>query len=67
MFGITGWTLQPRHVLARFWGVPPQFSHSVAPGSDADEHFASFITCEGGTVISFERGERVASRSETTL
>lgn len=65
MFGLTGWTLKPRHVLANFWGIPPQFSNYVAEGSDADSHFASFITCEGGTVISFERGERVAAKSET--
>src|SRR5690606_20265892 len=65
MFGLTGWTLQPRHVLANFWGISPQFSQYVAEGSDGDEHFAAFITCENGTVISYERGERVASRSET--
>lgn len=65
IFGITGWSLKPRHVLANFWGIPPQFSEYVDPASDADEHFSSFITCDNGTVISYERGERVASRSET--
>jgi len=65
MFGLTNWTLKPRHVLANFWGIPPQFSHYADPASDADSHFASFITCEGGTVISFERGERVAAKGET--
>jgi predicted dehydrogenase len=64
-FGLTGWKLKPRHVLARYWGISPQFSHYVDPGSDADEHFSAFITCENGTAISYERGERVASRSET--
>jgi len=66
IFGLTGWSLKPLHVLANCWGISPQFQNYVAPGSDAEEHFSSFITCENGTVISFERGERVASCSETT-
>lgn len=64
LLGITGWSLKPKVVLAQTWPIPPQFECHVAPGSDAEEHFAAMISCEGGTVISFERGERVAVQSE---
>ncbi len=64
LLGITGWLLNPKVVLAQTWSVPPQFECHVAPGSDAEEHFAAMICCEGGTAILFERGERVAAQSE---
>lgn len=63
--GLTGWSLKPRNVLANFWPISPQFSNYVDPASDADEHVCAMITCDGGTVISYERGERVAGPSET--
>lgn len=64
LLGITGWTLKPTAVLARTWPIPPQFACHVAPGSDAEEHFAAMIACEGGSVINFERGERVPAQAE---
>ena len=64
LLGVTGWRLKPKLVLAQTWPVPPQFKCHVAPGSDAEEHFAAMILCEGGTVIMFERGECVAAQSE---
>lgn len=60
IFGMVDWALTPKHVLARWWGISPQLSEYVAPGSDADEHFAAMIACEEGTTIYLERGERVA-------
>ena len=64
LLGITGWTLKPKLVLAQTWPIPPQFESHVAPGSDAEEHVAAMICCEGGTVIMFERGEQVPAQSE---
>lgn len=64
LLGITGWSLKPKLVLAQTWSIPPQFECHVAPGSDAEEHFAALVLCEGGTVIIFERGERVPAQSE---
>ena len=64
LLGITGWSLKPKLVLAQTWPIPPQFECHVAPGSDAEEHFAAMICCQGGTVIMFERGEQVAAQSE---
>jgi len=64
LLGITGWNLKPTVALAQAWGVPPQFESHVAEGSDAETHFAALIACEGGSVISFERGEYMPIRSE---
>ena len=64
LLGITGWSLKPKLVLAQTWPIPPQFKCHVASGSDAEEHFAAMVCCEGGTVILFERGEGVAAQSE---
>lgn len=67
ILGMTGWTLKPRHVLARWWPIAPQFANYVAPGSDADEHFTAYITCDNGTAIYLERGERVAGAPESSM
>ena len=33
------------------------FQSHIAPGSDAETHYTALIRCEGGTVLSVERGE----------
>jgi predicted dehydrogenase len=65
LLGVSGWSLRPRLVLAQTWTVPPRFTSHVAPGSDAETHVLALIRCEGGPVISYERGEYVAARSES--
>jgi len=57
LLGVCGWTLKPRLALAQTWEVPPRSRPNVAEGSDAETHVVALILCEGGTVISFERGE----------
>jgi predicted dehydrogenase len=64
LLGITGWKLKPALVLAQTWAVPPRMVPNVAPGSDAEPHFAALIRCEGGAVISFERGEYMPAHSQ---
>ena len=64
LLGLTGWSLKPKVVLAQTWGVPPQLASHVAPGSDAEAHFAALVRCEGGAVITFDRGEYMAARAE---
>jgi predicted dehydrogenase len=64
LLGLCGWTLKPRLVLAQTWTIAPQLLSHVAAGSDAETHFASIIRCEGGEMISFERGEYCAAASE---
>ena len=57
LLGITGWRLKPQTVFAQTWTVPLVFESHIAPGSDAETHYTALIRCEGGTVISLERGE----------
>jgi len=64
LLGITGWRLRPRAVLARTWTIPPQLESHIAPGSDAETYFTALVCCEGGTVISFERGEYMPVRTQ---
>lgn len=65
LLGITGWMLKPHMVFGRTWKIQPQFESYIAPESDAETHVTAMICCEGGTVITFERGEMVSSRTET--
>jgi len=64
LLGITNWTLKPKVIFGKTWEIPSQFSHYVAPESDAEEHFCAFILFENGVVMLFERGECVASQTE---
>ena len=64
LLGITGWTLKPRTVLAQTWTIPPQFASHAHPDSDAEAHYIALIRCEGGTVISLERGEYMPAHGE---
>ncbi len=57
LLGICDWSVTPRTVLARTWQVPPRSRPNVAPGSDAEAHVIALIACDGGTAISYERGE----------
>ncbi|MDP6354586.1 MAG: Gfo/Idh/MocA family oxidoreductase [Planctomycetota bacterium] len=54
---ITGWQLQPRTVLAKWWPVAEEMSAYVAPGSDADSHYTAFIVCDEDIVLTMERAE----------
>lgn len=64
LLSLTGWSLTPETVLAQTWPVPPRFLSHVAAGSDAETHFAALVRCEGGTVITIERGEYMPARGE---
>ena len=57
LLGITGWQLKPQTVFAQTWTVPQVFQSHIAPGSDAETHYTALIRCEGGIVLSVERGE----------
>lgn len=64
LLGVTGWTLRPKTVFAQTWTIPPQFDSHIAPGSDAETHYIALVRCEGGTVLSLERGEYMPAQSE---
>jgi UDP-N-acetyl-2-amino-2-deoxyglucuronate dehydrogenase len=60
LLGLTGWSLQPRHVLAQTWQVANVFQQYAAPGSDAETHITALVTCANGCVLSYERSEFAA-------
>jgi len=62
---LTGWRLRPRVILAQAWNVVSELREYVAPGSDAETHFAALIRCAEGEVISFERGEYVTAAADS--
>ncbi len=64
LLGITGWELRPHTVLAQTWTIPPQLASHIPEGSDAETHYVALIRCEGGTMISLERGEYMAAGEE---
>lgn len=64
LLDVTGWQLRPKTVLAQTWTVPPLLHNHVAPGSDGETHAIALIQCDGGTVISLERGESVIAAAE---
>jgi predicted dehydrogenase len=57
LLGITGWSLRPQTCFAQTWTLPPQFESHAAAGSDAETYYLALIRCEGGTMLSLERGE----------
>ena len=65
LLGIVGWKLKPVTAFAQTWTVPPQFACHAAPDSDAETYYAALIRCEGGTVISLERGEFMPVQTDT--
>lgn len=57
LMGLTGWTLQPRTCFAQHWPVSPHLAAHLPPGSDAETHYTALVRCDGGIVLSMERGE----------
>lgn len=64
LFGITGWRLRPVEALAQTWGADPDRFPYTGAGADGETHGAGLIRCEGGAVVTFERGEYVAAPTE---
>lgn len=65
LLGITGWQLRPQSVFAQCWPAAPQLMPHLPEGSDAETHYVALIRCEGGTMISLERGEYMAASEES--
>jgi UDP-N-acetyl-2-amino-2-deoxyglucuronate dehydrogenase len=61
---ITGWKLNPRVVLAKWWRITEKMSAYVAPDSDADSHYTAFIVCDDDIVLTMERGEFTSASTD---
>ncbi len=64
LLGLTGWTLRPRTVFAQAWTIPERFANHVVPESDAETYYTALVRCEGGTVLSLERGEYMPAAAD---
>lgn len=57
LLGLCSWQLKPETAFAQVWPIPSHLEGNVAPGSDAETHAVALVRCEGGTMLSLERGE----------
>lgn len=64
LLGITGWKLKPQSCFAQTWTIPPQFESHIAAESDAETYYLALIRCEGGTMLSLERGEYMPCQAD---
>ena len=64
LMALTAWQLKPQEILAQTWAIPESYQPHVVANSDAETYIAAFIRCEGGEVISFERGEYMAASKD---
>ncbi|MFW6155101.1 MAG: Gfo/Idh/MocA family protein [Planctomycetota bacterium] len=64
LLGLTGWTLKPRTVFAQAWTIPQCFADHVACESDAETYYTALVRCDGGTVLSLERGEYMPAAAD---
>ncbi len=65
ILGVSGWYFRPSVVLANWWPCVEQFSHHVAPESDADAHYCATVLGEDGSVLTIERGEFMPAAAES--
>ena len=65
LLGITLWTLNPQTVFAQTWQISERFRSHIPTGSDAETHYTALVRCEGGAMISMERGEYMPARSRS--
>ncbi len=66
LLSMTGWRVRPRRVLAQTFGLAAELAQHVAPGSDAETHAITLITCDDGVVITIDRGEYLATAGEAS-
>lgn len=54
---LTGWQLKPQNIFAQTWQIAPHIRWHIPEGSDAETYYTALVRCEGGTMLSLERGE----------
>ncbi len=64
LLGICGWQLKPEKCFGQTWQIPSQLRSHIPEGSDAETHYTALIRCEGGTILSIERGEYMPTDTE---
>jgi UDP-N-acetyl-2-amino-2-deoxyglucuronate dehydrogenase len=65
LLGLTGWQLKPQKCFAQTWQIPSHIAAHIPEGSDAETQYTALIRCEGGTILSVERGEYMPIANES--
>lgn len=65
LLGLTGWQLKPLKVFAQTWQIPLHIAAHIPEGSDAETQYTALVRCEGGTILSVERGEYMPITGES--
>ena len=69
MFGVLGWRLQPKRVMARTFGNIAAYATYAHPDSDAETHVVAFVDCMDTTTgrpvaFTYERAEFTTSATD---
>ena len=65
LLALTGWQLKPEKCFGQHWQVAPQLRSHLPEGSDAETYYTALIRCEGGTMLSLDRGEYMSIAQES--
>lgn len=65
LLALCGWQLKPEKCFAQHWPVAPHLQSHLPAGSDAETYYTALIRCEGGTVLSLDRGEYMPISQES--
>jgi predicted dehydrogenase len=63
---LTGWQLKPQNIFAQTWQIAPHIQWHIPEGSDAETYYTALARCEGGIMLSLERGEYMPIIGEST-
>lgn len=65
LMGLTGWQLKPEKCFAQHWPIAPHLESHLPAGSTAETYYTALVRCEGGTVLSMDRGEYMSIAGES--
>ncbi len=66
LLGAFSFDLRPLTVFAQTWQIPEIFRSHVPSGSTAETYYTALIRCDGGVLISLERGEYMAAKADAS-
>ena len=65
LLSMTGWQLKPEKCFGQHWPIAPHLLSHLPEGSDAETYYTALVRCEGGTMLSMDRGEYMSIAGES--
>ncbi|MHB8996526.1 MAG: Gfo/Idh/MocA family protein [Armatimonadota bacterium] len=65
LLSLTGWALKPEKCFGQHWQIAPHLLSHLPEGSDAETYYTALVRCEGGTMLSMDRGEYMSIANES--